>query len=54
MALSDLTRRLVERHCSRYCDPVCPPRFARQVRFSYRIDGDDVWLNELRPIFRSH
>jgi len=54
MALSDLTRRLVERHCLRYCDPVCPPWFARQVRLSYRIDGDDVWLNELRPLFRSH
>jgi hypothetical protein len=24
------------------------------VRLSYRIDGDDVWLNELRPLFRSH
>jgi len=54
MALSDLTRRLVERYCSRYCDPVCPPRFARRVRLSYRLDGDEVWLNELRPIFRSH
>jgi hypothetical protein len=53
MALSELTRRLVERHCRRYCGPVCPPSATNQVRLSYRIAGDDVWICELRPLFRT-
>jgi hypothetical protein len=53
MALSELTRRLVERHCRRYCGPVCPPSASNQVRLGFRIAGDDVWISELRPLFRT-
>jgi hypothetical protein len=51
--LSEHTRRLVERHCRRYCALVCPPEIANQVRLGFRIAGDDVWLFELRPLFRT-
>ena len=54
MALSELTRRLVERHCERYCGSRCPPHFERQVQLAYRIDGDDVWLFEKQPVYRTH
>jgi hypothetical protein len=53
MALSELTRRLVERHCRRYCGPVCPPEGANQVRLRFRIEGDEVWISESRPLFRT-
>jgi hypothetical protein len=51
--LSEHTRRLVERYCRRYCTPVCPPDVANQVRLAFRIDADDVWISELRPLFRT-
>jgi hypothetical protein len=54
MALSELTHRLVTRHCERYCGSHCPPHFERQVRLTYRIDGDDVWLLEKQPVYRTH
>jgi hypothetical protein len=51
--LSEHTRRLVERHCQRYCAPVCPPGVANPVRLGFRVERDDVWLFELRPLFRT-
>jgi hypothetical protein len=53
MALSELTTRLVDRHCRRYCGPVCPPEADDPARLVYRIDGDDVWFSESRPLFRT-
>ena len=54
MALSEITRRLVERHCRRYCDPVCPPEAQNAVRLRFRVEGDDVWISESRPLFRTY
>ena len=53
MALSEHTHRLIEGHCRRYCAPVCPPSVVNQVRLGFRMSGDDVWIHELRPLFRT-
>jgi hypothetical protein len=49
MDLPQHTSRLVERGLARYCERVCPPSFARQVRLAYRIEGRVATLYEIKP-----
>ena len=43
------TARLIELCLARYCERVCPPSFARQVRLAYRIEGCVATLYEVKP-----
>lgn len=51
MRLPDHTQRLVERSLRSYCARICPPSFTRQVRLGWEIEGLQVTLFELKPLW---
>jgi hypothetical protein len=51
MGLPLHTCHLVQRLLGRYCERLCSPRFERQLRLGFAIDGDSAFVYELRPVF---
>lgn len=53
MALSQLTRRLVESKLTTYCEQRCPPHLHDQVRLGYKIHSNSVILYETPPAYHA-
>lgn len=51
MALAELTKRLVVKQVSEYCEGRVPAHARHQVRMSYEVRGNSVTLLELRRAF---
>ncbi len=51
MALPTLTKRLVEKKLSTYCERKVPPRVRDRIRLTFSIRHNSVTLFEQRPAF---
>ncbi len=51
MPLPELVKRLVELKLTKYCESKFPPEVRDQIRLSYKVYGNSVFLIESRPSF---
>jgi len=51
MALSPLTRKLVEKKLGAYCEGKIPPHLRHKIQIGFKIRGNSVTLIEERPYF---
>jgi len=51
MAFSELEKKLIEKVVGKFCDIRVPMRVRDQLRNGYRVDGQNLFIYESRPMW---
>ncbi len=49
MTFSELEIKRIDKFIGEYCRNLVPPKLSKEIRYKYRIEGQNVFLSEERP-----